>query len=190
MPSGPGIIDDDLARKIATSLPPGVESFLLTSRDRAGDIVDHLRHCCTTTVQIVKPIDPAEHERIKDALPDVKRVQVVHVEGEDCLEFSDVYESLVDEFLLDSGRPGARIAELGGTGRVHDWNISKRFVRNSRKPVYLAGGLSPGNVSEAIRKVRPQGVDVCSGVRSEGRLNAERLKQFRTAVGSRAALCG
>ncbi len=184
MPSGPGIIDDNLAREIASIVPPTVESFLLTSCTTAKTIAAHVQYCGTTTVQIVQHIDPVEYPELIKILPGVKRVQVIHVENEKALELLERYETYVHAFLLDSGRPNAAIAELGGTGRPHDWSVSAEFVRLSSKPVFLAGGLNPDNVRDAITTVAPFGVDLCSGVRSDDCLDEKLLEKFTSNVGT------
>jgi len=178
MPSGPGPIDDDLIRDIVRTVPPPVATFLLTSRTGATDIADHVRYCGVHTVQIVNHVEPTVHESLATSVPHVRRVQVIHVEDENALDLIDDYAKFADAFLLDSGRPSATIAELGGTGRTHDWKISAEFVRRSPKPVFLAGGLKTNNVADAIRAVRPFGIDVCSGLRTDGALNAERVAAF------------
>ncbi len=86
--------------------------------------------------------------------------------------------------LLDSGRPNAAVPELGGTGRVHDWMVSRRVVEAVDVPVFLAGGLRAGTVAEAVAAVGPFGVDVCSGVRTNGRLDAGKLEAFVHALQS------
>ena len=182
MPSGPGVIDDDLAREIATRVPPTVETFLLTSRSSGDGIADHVAFCGTTTIQIVRHIAIGEYQRIIKQVPGIKRVQVVHVEDQPALDLLDVYEPFVHAFVLDSGRPKAAVAELGGTGRAHDWQISSEFVRRSSKPVFLAGGLNPRNVGAAISAVAPFGVDLCSGVRTNNKLDAQLLDEFTKKV--------
>ncbi len=182
MPSGPGPIDDDLIRDIVRTVPPPVATFLLTSRTDATDIADHVRYCGVNTVQIVNHIEPTVLESLAKMTPQVRRVQVIHVEGESALDLIDDYAAFADAFLLDSGRPSAAIAELGGTGRTHDWKISTEFVRRSPKPVFLAGGLKPNNVTDAIRAVRPFGVDVCSGLRTNGALDAEKVAAFAKEI--------
>ncbi len=182
MPSGPGPIDDERIRTIAAATPPPVATFLLTSRERGRDIVDHARFCGTNTVQVVSHIDPAEYETIVRALPEVRRVQVIHVEDESALDLIEAYAPHVHAFLLDSGRPSAAVAELGGTGRPHDWSISREFVARAAKPVFLAGGLRPENAAEAIATVQPYGLDLCSGIRSENQLDADKLIAFMNAV--------
>ncbi len=182
MPSGPGVINDDLVREIALKTPPTVETFLLTSRLTGDEIADHIDYCGTTTVQVVQHIDPGEYQRFIERLPNVRRVQVIHVEDQTALDLMKLYEPYVHAFLLDSGRPNASIAELGGTGRAHDWNISAEFVRRSSKPVFLTGGLNPGNVKKAIAVVSPFGLDLCSGVRSGNSLDANLLDQFTENV--------
>ena len=178
MPSGPGVIDDKTVREIARGTPPPIATFLLTSRTTAADIIDHVHFCETNTVQVVSHIDPAQYARIMRELPNVRRVQVIHVEDEGALELMHAYASFVHAFLLDSGRPGAEVAELGGTGRTHDWDISAKFVAQAERPVFLAGGLKPGNVVRAISRVRPFGVDLCSGVRGGGGLDQQKLADF------------
>jgi len=182
MPSGPGVIEDDLAREIARKIPPTVETFLLTSRSSADAIADHAAYCETTTVQIVKHIDAAEYPRIIRHLPAVRRVQVIHVEDRSALELIARYEPYVHAFLLDSGRPTAAVAELGGTGREHDWRISAEIVAQTNKPVFLAGGLNAENIEQAISRVAPFGVDLCSGVRSNNQLDAQLLEAFTAKV--------
>ena len=182
MPSGPGPIADDLIADIARIVPPPVASFLLTSETNAAAISNHVERTRPTTVQVVCHVEPKELERLAQLQPHVRRVQVIHVEDETALDLIGPYAPHVDAFLLDSGRPSAAIPEFGGTGRVHDWAVSAAFVRASPRPVFLAGGLTPANVGEAIRWIRPFGVDLCSGVRTEGRLDGDKLKAFVTAV--------
>lgn len=182
MPSGPGVISDAQARRIAALAPPGVATFLLTSATEPAALVAQVAAAGTSVVQIVDAVAPAAYAALRQALPAVKIVQVIHVEDEDALGEARAVAPLVDGLLLDSGRPKAAIKELGGTGRVHDWRISQRIVAAVPRPVYLAGGLGPGNVAEAIRAVRPFGVDLCSGVRSDGKLDAQKLAALMTAV--------
>jgi phosphoribosylanthranilate isomerase len=181
MPSGPGVIADELAREIARATPPAVTAFLLSSRSTAEEVVEHARFVGVSTVQIVRHVEPAVHVRIAELAPWLRRVQVLHVEDHAVLALAAKYEPYVDGFLLDSGRPAR--SELGGTGRVHDWALSGRVVAASKRPVFLAGGLEPRNVAEAIRRVAPFGVDVCSGVRSAGQLDPSRLTALVRALG-------
>ena len=182
MPSGVGSIADDTIAEVANAVPPPVASFLLTAETRAEAIANHVRRTGPTAVQIVNHIDPTDSAELVRLLPITRRVQVIHIEDEGALDLIDVYAPHVHAFLLDSGRPGLIVPELGGTGRVHDWNISAEFVRRSPRPVFLAGGLNSGNVGEAIRIVRPYGVDLCSALRIFGALNAAKLDAFVRAV--------
>ena len=182
MPSGPGTIDDGLAREISLATLPPVTPFLLTSRVSAEGIAEHARDCAVATVQIVSHVAPSVHETLREMAPELRRVQVVHVEDGSALDWVREYDPYVDVFLLDSGRPNAPVAELGGTGRVHDWDVSAEIVRATDKPVFLAGGLRPDNVADAVRQVQPFGIDVCSGVRTDGRLDAQKLGEFVAAI--------
>ena len=182
MPSGPGPIDDDTIAHIAAFAPPPLATFLLTSRTDADGIVDHARYCGTNTLQIVSHIDAGEYPGIIRALPNIRRVQVIHVEDAGALELIRQYEPYVHAFLLDSGRPNATGPELGGTGRTHDWNISAACIAATEKPVFLAGGLAPDNVGRAISQVKPFGLDLCSGVRTNHQLDNVKLSAFMQAV--------
>lgn len=182
MPSGPGPIPETLIADIAGALAGrAVRTFLLTSKPDATAIIAQVRRTGVNTVQICDRLAIGSHRDLRSALPGVDLVQVVHVQGERSVLEADEVIGLVDAILLDSGRPDAAVKELGGTGRTHDWSVSRR-IRDLGAPLWLAGGLRPDNVAEAIAAVRPHGVDVCSGVRTEGRLDAHKLAAFVRAV--------
>ncbi|MEY4751619.1 MAG: hypothetical protein RIQ60_3833 [Pseudomonadota bacterium] len=182
MPSGPGVIADELIAEIARSVPPPVATFLLTSRREADAIAEQHARCQTSTLQLVDAVDPAELQRLRRRLPGVKLVQVIHVMGEASIDAALDVAGWVDALLLDSGNPTLAVKELGGTGRVHDWEISRTIRQRAACPVFLAGGLRAGNVGEAIRAVQPFGLDVCSGVRHQGQLDADKLREFMQAA--------
>jgi len=184
MPSGPGPIPDELIRTIAATVPPGVSSFLLTCETSAVEIIAHHRRTCTDIIQLVDTVDVAEYEKIRRELPTVKLIQVIHVIDATAVEMASRVQDHVDGLLLDSGRPQEEVKVLGGTGRVHNWNISRKIVERSNKPVFLAGGLKPDNVGRAIASVHPFGVDVCTGVRTDGRLDEKKLRAFMSEVQS------
>ena len=186
MPPGPGVIGVEAAATIVGALPSDIDTFFLTSKTRADDIETELVRCGANTVQVVQHIDPREHERLQATLPQVRRVQVVHVEDESALSLIERYGQVVDALLLDSGRTAGAKPQFGGTGSVHDWSISRQFVESTDLPVYLAGGLSSKNIFDAIAAVRPAGVDVCSGVRTDGALDPEKLQAFMAEI-NRAA---
>ena len=182
MPSGPGVIADELIRQIARAVPPPVATFLLTSETTAAGVIAHYRRTHTTTIQLVDTLPEAAYADIRRALPQVRLVQVVHVTGVDALPVARRAAAYADALLLDSGNPALPVPELGGTGRTHDWELSRRIVAESLVPVFLAGGLNPGNVAGAIRRVRPFGIDVCSGVRTGGRLDGGKLRGMVAAA--------
>ena len=182
MPSGPGVIPEELIAAIAASVPPPVATFLLTSLTDPEAIIEQHRRCRTSVIQLVDAVSPAQLRRLRAGLPGIRLVPVIHVTGEEALEQAREAAPHADALLLDSGNPGASVPELGGTGRVHDWALSRKIVANSSVPVFLAGGLCAGNVGAAISAVRPFAVDVCSGVRTGGRLDGERLRALFGAV--------
>lgn len=182
MPSGPGPIPEKRIREIAETVPPGVATFLLTSETTAEPIIAQQRFCGTNTLQLVDEVDPQVHERLRDALPGIAIVQVIHVRDEDALRQAVAVAPAVDAILLDSGNPSLATKELGGTGRAHDWAVSRRIRDSVDVPVFLAGGLNAGNVHSAIQQVSPFGVDACSGLRTNGALDESKLAAFMRAV--------
>lgn len=184
MPSGPGIIAENLITEIAERVPPGVASFLLTSKQTADEIIEQHKRCRTNTIQICDHLIDGKYSELKKALSGIKIVQVVHVTGEESLHEAVEVSKHVDAILLDSGNQKLEIKELGGTGRVHDWTISKKIRESISVPLYLAGGLKPDNVQDAIRNVNPFGLDLCSGVRTNGKLDRQKLSLFMQNVNS------
>ena len=178
MPSGPGVIGDELIRAIAQTVPPPVASFLLTSEPTAEAVIDHHRRVFTNTIQLVDALPPGSYRTLRAALPGIKLVQVIHVLDEVSIDEALASAEEVDALLLDSGNPKLAVKELGGTGRRHDWTLSRRIVEQSRVPVFLAGGLNPENVRQAIDTVQPFGLDICSGVRTNGKLDPKKLEKF------------
>jgi phosphoribosylanthranilate isomerase len=186
MPSGPGVVSDELARDIAARVPPAVASFLLTSRQSAAAIIEHQRIVRATTLQIVDRLTHGTYRDLREALPGIGLVQVIHVQDEESIDEASLVAPDVDALLLDSGNQRLPVKELGGTGRTHDWSLSRRIVEQVNKPVFLAGGLRPANVREALSTVGPFGVDICTGVRTEGALDERKLAAFFEACWPRA----
>ena len=184
MPSGPGPIADSLIADIAAVVPPPIATFLLTCRQDADSIIEQHSMCRTSTLQLVDSMAPAELEKLRARLPGIRLVQVIHVGGEESIDEARMIAPFVDALLLDSGNQKLAVKELGGTGRVHDWHISRRIRDAVDVPLFLAGGLNAGNVAAAVAAVQPHGVDVCSGVRTDGRLDAAKLRAFVAAMGS------
>jgi phosphoribosylanthranilate isomerase len=178
MPSGPGPISDEQIRAIAKTVPPPIATFLLTSEQTAPNIIAHHHRTKTNTIQLVDELLGREYDAIRAALPHLKLVQVIHVVGESSVDEAAELAAHVDAILLDSGNPKLAVKELGGTGRRHDWSLSRKIVETCGKPVFLAGGLNADNVREAIDTVQPFGLDICSGVRTEGKLDQRKLEAF------------
>ncbi|MBU7016101.1 MAG: phosphoribosylanthranilate isomerase [Theionarchaea archaeon] len=183
MPSGPGVIPEELIAEIAATIPPGVSSFLLTSKQDVQSIIAQQKSTRVNTIQICDQFK-GDYSDLRDALPGISLVQVIHVTGEASIGEAVEVASHVDGLLLDSGNQVLPVKELGGTGRVHDWSISRKIREIVRKPVFLAGGLNPENIRDAVEQVSPFGVDVCSGVRTGNVLDEDKLLRFFNAVKS------
>ncbi|MGA2384780.1 MAG: phosphoribosylanthranilate isomerase [Gemmatimonadales bacterium] len=182
MPSGVGPISEELIAELIPTVPVGVASFLLTSSRSAEAIADQVRRLAPTTVQIVDRPEAGCRAALRRLLPATRIVQVVHVTGPEAVAVAVAAAPEADAILLDSGNPALRVKELGGTGRTHDWTTSRRIRGAVGVPVWLAGGLTPDNVASAIQAVRPYGVDVCSGVRTAGKLDEAKVARFVEAV--------
>jgi phosphoribosylanthranilate isomerase len=178
MPSGPGPIPEDLIAEIAATIPPGVSSFLLTCLQNAASIIEQQRRLRVNTIQMCDRLTQGSYHDLREALAGVALVQVVHVTGPEAVDEAIAVAPMVDAILLDSGNQSLAIKELGGTGRTHDWTLSRKIREAIEVPLFLAGGLNPSNVAAAIREVQPFGIDVCSGLRTNGPLNRDRLEAF------------
>jgi phosphoribosylanthranilate isomerase len=183
MPSGPGVVSDDVAALIVRATPPPIATFMLTSEITTSGIIAHQQRVGASTIQLVDAVSAGTYRQLRVALPAVKLVQVIHVSDERCVdEALQAVENGIDALLLDSGNPTLAVKELGGTGRVHNWQVSRRIVAQSQVPVFLAGGLNPENVQKALDMVQPYGLDICSGVRTHGHLDACKLEAFMQLI--------
>jgi phosphoribosylanthranilate isomerase len=183
MPSGPGVVSDDVAALIVRATPPPIATFMLTSEITTSGIIAHQQRVGASTIQLVDAVPAGTYRQLQVALPAVKLVQVIHVSDERCVdEALQAVENGIDALLLDSGNPTLAVKELGGTGRVHNWQVSRRIVAQSQVPVFLAGGLNPENVQKALDMVQPYGLDICSGVRTHGHLDACKLEAFMQLI--------
>lgn len=183
MPSGPGVINDVMIHEIAKMVPPPISTFLLTSETKSTDIIEHYKRVYTSTIQIVDELEGREYQVLRNELPNVKLVQVIHVIDEKSVQEAVEVSEYVDAILLDSGNPSLAVKELGGTGRIHDWRLSRQIRDSINIPLFLAGGLNKDNVKEAIDYVQPFGLDLCSSVRTNGQLDEVKLEAFFKAVG-------
>ncbi|HWZ83523.1 MAG TPA: phosphoribosylanthranilate isomerase [Terriglobales bacterium] len=182
MPSGPGVISDQTIAEIAATVPPPIGTFLLTSLQDVEDIIAQQCSCRTNCIQICDHLLRGTYRELKDALPGISIVQVVHVTGPDSVDEACTIALHVDAILLDSGNQKLAVKELGGTGKTHDWTLSRKIRESISVPIFLAGGLTPENVGRAIEEVAPFGLDLCSGVRTNGTLDESKLRQFFAAV--------
>lgn len=182
MPSGPGVISEDRIAEIVAGVPPGTATFLLTALTEPEAIIAQHRRCRTSTIQLVDAVAPGTHALLRRALPGVHLVQVIHVTGATAVAEAAAVAPHVDYILLDSGNPALAVKELGGTGRTHDWSVSRRIVATCGRPVFLAGGLRPDNLAAAHAQVGPYGFDLCNSVRTADVLDEAKLAAFFAAV--------
>jgi phosphoribosylanthranilate isomerase len=182
MPSGPGVIPEEAIAEIARQVPPPIGTFLLTSATSAEAIIGQQRRCGTNTLQLCDYVDASVYGDLRRELPGIALVQVIHVTGPEALDLARAAAEHVQALLLDSGNTSLAVKLLGGTGRTHDWAISRRIRDMAGVPVFLAGGLTAGNVAEAVAAVEPFGLDLCSGVRTDDQLDSGKLHAFFSAL--------
>jgi phosphoribosylanthranilate isomerase len=182
MPSGPGIITDELIHAIAKTVPPPTHTFLLTSETTTDNIIEHHKKVNTTTIQIVDALSGREYHKIREAIPNVQLVQVIHVLDEGSIKEAIEISEFVDAILLDSGNPNLPTKVLGGTGKTHNWDLSKKIREKISLPVFLAGGINKDNIKKAIEHVQPYGIDLCSSVRTNGQLDECKLEALFNAL--------
>lgn len=184
MPSGPGVIPEDLITEIALSVPKSISTFLLTSKRDTASIIEQQKRYKVNTIQLCDSLAEGDYTDFRKEIPGINIIQVIHVVDKSSVEEAISIAPLVDGLLLDSGNVKSSIKELGGTGRTHNWALSRAIVKSSQTPVWLAGGLNPENIIAAIEAVSPFGVDICSGVRSDGKLDELKLAQFVNNINS------
>lgn len=182
MPSGPGVISEERITEIAEAVGDQAKTVLLTSKSKPEDIAAQFERCAVNAIQLCEWLGGESRRVLRDLLPEAFLLQVVHVTDPTVVTRALDAQKHMDALLLDSGTLTGSVIELGGTGRTHDWEVSSEIVRLVELPVFLAGGLRSTNALEAVSTVGPAGLDVCSGVRTEGRLDETRLKSFFDAV--------
>jgi phosphoribosylanthranilate isomerase len=178
MPSGPGPIPIDLIRRIAEAVKGQVQTWVLTSKTTSREIINEYQQVKTDGIQLVDEVPEDDCREIKLKFPHVHLVQVRHVQKNSSAAKLSKVNPYINTILLDSGSPNNAVKILGGTGNVHDWNISQDIISHAQVPVYLAGGLHPNNALAAIRDTKPHGLDVCSGLRTNGYLDPNKLKRW------------
>jgi phosphoribosylanthranilate isomerase len=184
MPSGPGMIEESRIAEIAALIPPPIGSFLLTCKQVVKEIIDQHQRCRTNCIQLCDRLTSGTHDDLRSALLGISIVQVIHVTGPESVDEAVSASMSADAILLDSGNQSLAVKELGGTGRIHDWSLSRQIREQAKVPLFLAGGLSPRNVRQAIEEVEPFGLDLCSGVRTDGNLDPAKLQRFFEIVNS------
>ena len=184
----PDLSEDAAARIIRTLRPPHA-AVLITYLDRAATVVDLCRRLGVRRVQLHGPVPAAELAAIKARDPGLMVIKslMVPAAGQPAPPGQPAETELhtasphVDAFILDTYDPATGAS--GATGKSHDWALSRRLVAISPRPVLLAGGLHPANVAQAIRTVRPAGVDAHTGVEgADGRKDPDRVRAFLAAA--------
>lgn len=169
------------AARLVARVPPFVQSVLVTRETRPRRLAALARAVPADAVQVHGLEGPREARAVRRAVGKrlILAVGVGPRDGGAARALAEELAPHADAVLLDSrGRGG----ETGGTGLVHDWRASARIARALPGPAILAGGLTPGNVAQAVRLVRPWAVDVSSGVEGPGGKSRAKVEAFLRAV--------
>jgi phosphoribosylanthranilate isomerase len=181
-PSGEGRIPVETIAEIVQAVPRKTGTFVLTATTDVDRLEELYRTTGVNTVQLWDPLQPEEYERLREKAPGIFIAQSVHVMDDAALDTAREIARHVDALVLDSGNPEPPFRWQNPAGQTHDWELSRRVSEAIHLPILVAGGLTQDNVGQAIRIVRPYGVDVCSGVRKDGRLDQGLLVAFLEAV--------
>jgi len=179
---GRALTHAEIARIVA-AVPETTGTFLMTTRRSAIELAELARNAGVNTIQLWDEPDPDAYAHLRSAVPGISIVQSIPVMGEGAIETAISVSPRVDALLLDSASRSVPVRWEEQHGRTHDWRISRRIADAVSIPVILSGGLTHLNVADAIRAVRPYGVEVCSGVRTKGQLNTTLLVQFLEVMG-------
>ena len=182
MPAGPGEIPEDVIREITDAVPPTAGTFLLTAVTDVDELIRKVTHCGVNTLQLWDALHEIDYARLRLGLPYVSLVQAVHVLDQSAIRQARRLAGLVDALVLDSCNRQVPYRWETQSGKTHDWEISRQIVKAVNCPVLLAGGLTANNVELAVERVRPYGVDACTGVRTDNKLDTRKLVAFFEAL--------
>lgn len=174
--SSTDFVDKETAKEICDFVAKRCDTVLVTHIENADEIIKLTKFIGNSVIQLHSNIKESEVEKIAKALPEIKLIRLIHIsnDGQVLTDFSKMLHA--DFFLLDS--INVQTNQVGGTGLKHDWNKSKELIKQLNKPTFLAGGLTPENVKQAIQTTRPAGVDVNSGCKVDGKKNAKLVSLF------------
>lgn len=164
-PASPQVMRPEKIREITQLIPPSIDAFVLTALDSSWDLIDLIRNVKNRTIQLIDRLNTGNYLEIRASIPCVKIVQTIDASHEEAFDQAIRIDSYVDAILLKANLHGS-------------WEVCREIVEHVQTPVFLSGDLHALNVREAIEAIRPFGVDVCEGVRTEGKLDAEKLRRF------------
>lgn len=181
--SSEDFISPNQAREIVEKMPPFISTVLVTHISDAEQIIEMIKETKVNTVQLHSDIDAEGIKKIKSSCSYIKIIKLVHVVDEQSIEQVKIFSEISDAILLDTVNFSTN--QVGGTGKTHNWDIDERIVRETDANIIVAGGLNVENVSDAITKINPFGVDVNSGVQNElGFKDYGKLEKFIKKVKS------
>lgn len=169
-------IDKYTAKEIVDFSKGKIKTVLVTHLTNSEEIIKLTQYIGNDVIQLHSNIDEDEVEKIVKALPNIKLIRLIHIsqKGQICTNYKTM--KYADYYLLDSFN--FETNQVGGTGLIHDWNLDRELIKKLNKPTFIAGGLTPENVANAIKTANPSGVDVNSGCKLNGTKNKRLVKEF------------
>ena len=173
-------ITPEIAKQILASVLEGIRTVMVTHLLKVNEIVDIAEYTGVSAIQVHNDLDTEGMKQLQQNLHNIELIKAIHVLDHSAVDQAKMYEPCSDMILLDTKTKD----RIGGTGKTHDWNISKEIVNKLNIPVILAGGLNPQNIKEAIIKVKPSGIDANSGLEHEdGLKDFEKIRLFAREAG-------
>ncbi len=158
-------LTNEKAKEIKDALPSDIKTTLITHLEDGDKIIEIAKYVGVDYIQLHSHLDESEVEKIHNVLPDKKLLRLVHIDtdGKILNDISNI--KYVDFYFTDS--INLKTNQFGGTGLKHNLDTDKKLVETLDKPVFIAGGLTPENVNDAVKYCHPYGVDVNSGCRGK-----------------------
>lgn len=169
-------VSKETAKEICDYVNKRCKVSLVTHITNADEIIELTKYIGNTIIQLHSNIKESEVEKIHNKLPNIQLVRLLHISKDGTLKTDINNIKYVDYYLMDSFN--LKTDQVGGTGLTYDWIKAGKIIKKLDKPVFLAGGLNPYNVKEAIKKAHPYGVDVNSGCKLNNEKNALKVKEF------------
>ncbi len=158
VPSSPRYVTSNQIQAVIEQLPQQIDKIGVFANSTTEEITNTVAETGLTGVQLHGDESISFCEQLRESLTNVEIIKALRIKTADDFQKANTYAKYVDTLLLDAYDP----QQLGGTGKTLNWDMLGKFSPDC--PWFLAGGLTPQNVLEALNQVKPNGIDLSSGV--------------------------